>query len=97
MTPAPGKAITLQDGSANSQRNSSYAVYGQATYAITPDTRLTAGIRYTYDERHALIGTRTDIFPATAASTATVANGVFDPAPSPITASPMPGSPMPAP
>lgn len=79
VTPQPGKAITLQDGGANSQRNSSYAVYGQATYAITPDTRLTAGIRYTYDERHALIGTRTDIFPATQASTNTVANAVFDP------------------
>lgn len=79
VTPQPGKAITLQDGGANSQRNSSYAVYGQATYAITPDTRFTAGIRYTYDERHALIGTRTDIFPATAASTANVANAVFDP------------------
>jgi len=79
VTPQPGKAITLQDGGRNSQRNSSYAVYGQATYAVTPDTRLTAGVRYTYDERHALIGTRTDIFPATAASTATVANGVFDP------------------
>jgi len=79
VTPQPGKGITLQDGGANSQRNSSYAVYGQATYAITPDTRFTAGIRYTYDERHALIGTRTDIFPATQASTNTVANAVFDP------------------
>ncbi len=79
VTPAPGKGITLQDGSRNSQRNTSYAGYAQATYAVTSDTRLTAGIRYTYDERHALIGTRTNIFPASAASTATVANGVFDP------------------
>ena len=76
---APGKGITLQDGNRNSQRNTSYAGYAQGTYALTPDTRVTAGVRYTYDERHALIGTRTDIFPATAASTASVANGVYDP------------------
>jgi iron complex outermembrane receptor protein len=77
--PAPGKGITLQDGTRNSQRNTSYAVYGQATYSITPDTRFTAGLRYTYDERYAHLDTRTDIFPATAASTKSVANGVFDP------------------
>jgi iron complex outermembrane receptor protein len=76
---AGGKQITLQNGGRNSQRNTSYAAYGQATYSLTSDTRLTAGIRYTYDERHALIGTRTDIFPASAATTAGVANGVFDP------------------
>jgi iron complex outermembrane recepter protein len=76
---ASGKQITLQDGSRNSQRNTSYAAYAQATYSLTSDTRLTAGVRYTYDERHALIGTRTDIFPASAATTAGVANGVFDP------------------
>ncbi len=83
VTPQPvsGKQITLQDGGANSQRNTSYAAYAQATYSIWDDTRLTAGLRYTYDERHALIGTRTDIFPATAASTAGVVNGVFDPTP----------------
>jgi iron complex outermembrane receptor protein len=76
---ASGKQITLQDGTRNSQRNTSYAAYAQATYALTDDTRFTAGIRYSYDERHALIGTRTNIFPATAATTAGVANGVFDP------------------
>ncbi len=76
---ASGKQITLQNGGRNSQRNTSYAAYGQATYSLTSDTRLTAGIRYTYDERHALIGTRTDIFPASAATTAGVTNGVFDP------------------
>jgi iron complex outermembrane recepter protein len=73
-----GKQITLQDGTRNSQRNTSYAAYAQATYAVRPDTRLTAGIRYTYDERHALLATLDDIFPAT--SPAGVANGVFDPA-----------------
>ncbi|HEY0265159.1 MAG TPA: TonB-dependent receptor [Rhizomicrobium sp.] len=76
-----GKQITLQDGSANSQRNTSYAAYAQATWSITSDTRLTAGIRYTYDERHALIGTLDDIFPATQATTNGVPNGVFDPTP----------------
>jgi iron complex outermembrane receptor protein len=83
VTPQPvnGKQITLQDGSANSQRNTSYAAYAQATWSIWADTRLTAGVRYTYDERHALIGTRTDLFPATAASTLGVPNGVFDPTP----------------
>jgi iron complex outermembrane receptor protein len=79
--PVSGRQITLQDGGRNSQRNSSYAAYGQATYAITPDTRLTAGVRYTYDERYALIGTRTVLFPATAGSSAGVPNGVFDPSP----------------
>jgi iron complex outermembrane receptor protein len=77
--PAPGKGITLQDGSANSQRNTSYAGYAQATWSVRPDTRLTAGVRYTYDERYAHMGTRTDIFPASPASTANVPNGVFDP------------------
>jgi iron complex outermembrane receptor protein len=79
--PVSGKQITLQDGGRNSQRNTSYAIYGQATWNVRPDTRLTAGVRYTYDERHALIGTRTTIFPATQATTNAVANGVFDPAP----------------
>lgn len=31
--------------------NDSYAVYGQATFEILPDFRLTAGLRYTMDER----------------------------------------------
>lgn len=79
--PASGKQITLQDGGADSQRNSSYAAYSQATWSVTSDTRVTAGIRYTYDERHALIGTRDDIFPATQATTNGVANGVFDSTP----------------
>jgi iron complex outermembrane receptor protein len=79
--PSPGRGITLQDGTRMSQRNTSYAGYAQATYSITSDTRLTAGVRYTYDERYAHMDSRTDIFPATAASTASVRNGVFDPTP----------------
>ncbi len=80
VTPQPisGKQITLQDGTRNSQRNTSYAAYAQATYAVRPDTRLTAGIRYTYDERHALLATMDDIYPPT--SNAGVPKGEFDPA-----------------
>ncbi|HEX3754969.1 MAG TPA: TonB-dependent receptor [Rhizomicrobium sp.] len=83
VTPQPvsGKQITLQDGTRNSQRNTSYAAYAQATYSITPDTRFTAGVRYTYDERHAFLDLQDDIFPATANSTLGVANGVFDSTP----------------
>ena len=76
---AAGRQITLQDGSANNQLNSSYAGYAQATYALWSDTRITAGIRYTYDERYARIGTQSTIFPASAATTAAVNNGVYDP------------------
>lgn len=31
--------------------NESYAIYGQATYDISPEWSVTAGIRYTYEER----------------------------------------------
>ncbi len=81
VTPQPGKGITLQDGTNNSQRNTSYAAYAQATYSITSDLRFTAGVRYTYDERHAFLDLLDDIFPATQTSTNSVANGVFDPSP----------------
>ena len=97
VTPQPGKQITLQDGTNNSQRNTSYAAYAQATWSITSDTRLTAGVRYTYDERHAYLDLLDDIFPATQASTNSVVNGVYrSHAASPIMASPMPARPMPA-
>ena len=73
------KQVTLQDGTANSQRNTSYAAYAQATYSLTSDTRVTAGLRYTYDERHAYLDTLDTIFPAT--SNAGVTNGVYDTTP----------------
>ncbi len=79
--PLPNKQITEQDGRTNSQMNTSYAVYAQATYAIRPDTRLTVGGRYTYDQRHAFLGLLDDIFPASAATSAAVNNGVYDPTP----------------
>jgi iron complex outermembrane receptor protein len=83
---ASGKQITLQDGTGAGQSNASYAAYAQATYVVTPDTRLTAGVRYTLDHRHALLNLLDDIFPASQATTtalnAASANGnaVFDPA-----------------
>ena len=39
------------------QISDSYAIFGQATYDITDNTHLTAGVRFTRDERH-LIGLR---------------------------------------
>ena len=67
-TAASGKQITVTDGSRNGQRNTSYAAYTQATYSIWPDTRLTAGIRYTVDERYAHLATQTILTPATPAT-----------------------------
>ncbi|MGH6827831.1 MAG: TonB-dependent receptor domain-containing protein, partial [Rhizomicrobium sp.] len=79
-TAAPGKQITVTDWSNNGERNTSYAAYAQATYSLTDATRLTAGVRYTLDQRAAFIDTTTIRTPATAATTAKVTNGVFDPA-----------------
>ena len=75
-TAAGGKQLTVTDWSHNSEQNSSYAAYAQATYSITPDTRFTAGVRYTYDERYAHIATQTIITPATS-GTPTSTNDVL--------------------
>jgi iron complex outermembrane receptor protein len=40
----------------------SYALFGEATYSLTPTTKLTGGIRYTKDERH-LIGSQQLMLP----------------------------------
>ena len=48
IAPLSGISIT------NKQVSSSYAAYGQATATILPDTRLTLGVRYTLDKRHAV-------------------------------------------
>jgi iron complex outermembrane receptor protein len=77
---AAGKQITYTDPTDNDERNTSYAAYAQATYDLTPDTRVTGGLRYTVDRRFAHLATQTIRTPATAATTATVPNGVFDPA-----------------
>jgi iron complex outermembrane receptor protein len=71
-TAAGGKQITITDWSHNSEKNSSYAGYAQATYSIWSDTRLTAGVRYTYDERYAHIATQTTQTPATIATNNTL-------------------------
>jgi iron complex outermembrane receptor protein len=73
---ASGKQITFTDWSHNSEENSSYAAYAQGTYTLWDDTRLTAGVRYTYDERMADINSRTIQSPATVATNnALIASG----------------------
>ena len=84
-TAAPGKQLTVTDWSHNSEENSSYAGYAQLTYSIWPGTRLTAGMRYTYDERFAHIASQSVQTPATAATNLLLTNAgkaaVFNPAP----------------
>lgn len=46
-----GPAIGLVTGSINDQRNRSYAAYGQIGYALTDRLNLTAGLRYTYEDK----------------------------------------------
>ena len=79
-SPAAGKQLTVTDWAHNGERNTSYAAYAQATYSITDDTRLTAGVRYTLDQRAAYIDTTTIRTPATPATSNAVTNGVFNPA-----------------
>ena len=62
-SPVPGKQITVTNWSNNGERNTSYAAYAQGTYNLTDDTRLTAGIRYTIDQRAAFIDTTTTARP----------------------------------
>ena len=71
-TAAGGKQLTVTDWSHNSEQNSSYAAYAQGTYSITPDTRFTAGVRYTYDERYAHIATQSTQTPASTATNNTL-------------------------
>jgi iron complex outermembrane receptor protein len=76
--PISGRQIT-QTNTAPSGENRSYAAFAQATYDLRPDLRLTAGLRFTIDQRRAHLETTSVRFPATAATTATVRNSVFDP------------------
>lgn len=80
-TAAAGKQFSITDWSNNSEKNSSYAAYAQATYSIWSDTRFTAGMRYTYDERHAHIASQSIRTPASVATNATLTNAVFNSAP----------------
>jgi iron complex outermembrane receptor protein len=79
-SPVAGRQLTVTDSSRNSEWNASYAFYAQATYKLLPTTRVTAGMRYTYDERFAHIATQTVRTPATQATSNAVVNGVFNPA-----------------
>ncbi len=74
-----GHQITLTDNTRNGGNNESYAGYAQATYNILPDLRLTAGVRYTIDERNANIASDSVRFPATIATNAAIANSQFNP------------------
>lgn len=76
--PISGRQFTITDSRANGAENNSYAGYAQATYSLFDDTRVTAGVRYTYDERYAFIGTQTIRTPA---NSGTNPNTVFDPSP----------------
>ena len=77
---AAGRQITYTDAHGNDARNTSYAAYAQGTAMLSRTTRLTLGARYTIDRRFARLETRTLRFPASSATTATVRNGIFDPA-----------------
>ncbi|MBW8303588.1 MAG: TonB-dependent receptor [Brevundimonas sp.] len=46
-----GPAINLVTGSINDQHNRSYAAYGQATYDLSERLSLTAGMRYTFEDK----------------------------------------------
>ena len=78
-SPVAGKQLTVTDWANNGERNTSYAGYAQGTYTITDDTRLTAGVRYTIDQRAAYIDTTTVRTPATQTTSNAVVNGVFNP------------------
>jgi iron complex outermembrane receptor protein len=46
-----GPAIGVVTSSLNDQHNRSYALYGQATLEVTDRLNLTAGLRYTYEDK----------------------------------------------
>lgn len=46
-----GPTIGLVTGSINDQHNRSYAIYGQGTYALSERLNLTAGLRYTSEDK----------------------------------------------
>ena len=80
-TAVAGRQFNITDWSNNSEKNSSYAAYAQATYSIWPDTRFTAGVRYTYDERYAHIASQSTRTPATQTTTNALTNAVFNSTP----------------
>jgi iron complex outermembrane recepter protein len=80
-TAAAGKQISVTNSATNGELNISYAAYAQATYEVIPGTRLTAGARYTMDQRNAYLDTTKVMTPTTAALSATTVNGVFSSTP----------------
>jgi iron complex outermembrane receptor protein len=76
-TAAGGKQISVTDQTRNGELNISYAGYAQATYSILPDTRVTAGVRYTVDQRNAYLATQKILTPTTSALSASTVNGVY--------------------
>ena len=71
------KQASTTDQTRNGELNISYAAYAQATYSIWPDTRVTAGARYTLDQRDAYLDTQKVLFPTTAVLSANTVNGVY--------------------
>jgi iron complex outermembrane receptor protein len=63
QTIAPGSQY-IDDDHADTQ---SYAAFGQANYEVTDRFTLTAGVRYTYDEKHGIANTSTQGTPYTGA------------------------------
>jgi len=76
--PTALRPLQVTDWSNNSEKNSSYAAYAQATYSIWSDTRFTAGVRYTYDERFAHVASQQIRTPASPATNAALLNAVFN-------------------
>ncbi len=74
-----GKQASVTNQQNNGELNISYAAYAQATYTILPGTRVTAGARYTMDQRSAYLDTQKIIFPTTATLSAATVNGVYNP------------------
>lgn len=77
--PIAGRQVSGMYNAVTGGINTSYAPYTQMTYDVTPDLRATAGVRYSFDERSSRTAQPHVRFPATAATTAAVANAVFDP------------------
>jgi iron complex outermembrane receptor protein len=78
-----GRQLTITDSRNNTEQNRSYAAYAQATWTVIDGTRLTAGLRYTYDERYAHVATQTIRTPSTQAlantQTGNGATGLYNP------------------
>ena len=60
--PFPPGAVTIRDPGFYVQRESSWAIFGQAIYAITPELRLTAGGRYGEERKRFTIDPTDDNF-----------------------------------